>query len=796
MTNKFKSNFLLTLTVLFFISLTLQGAPAYSQAKKEPAAPIKKEISVQSLIEAKNYEQALKECRELSTAAEIEKRKIAYDNYAFLLESGTVKDLDHITSFYSSFDNIEAGSNLQPLFLLISHLDSKQKTKDAAKLLDKINAIYPSNDFYLSCAPVIFSKVGRYGEALEIIKSQLDKKPEADIEKRIKSQLIDVHLSSGKVDDALKVLEEEMQKYPQDDLYKDYLTLISQKSGAFDKTIPIIQKNLQGNSTDESSLKSLFYQSMRNDNFETALAEFERIAKEKPDDIAINTMVAELNLISGAYETASVLIDKLIKDLPQNTRAHWLKGRLLFDSQQYDKAYAYLKNYIDEFKEYAESKTHYYLALSCIKTGRIVEAVDNMKIELAKSTTANSKLLLREMEAAFFKEKMFITAVNFFTELSEKHPGDAELLSKIALFHYYNGNYKQAVEFGTKALEQNGDSFSTAYILAMAYSKSGDNKRALELFKACAQKAPEAVSTESFNNAVRQSASLIWPFAHQHLCYIHSALRCGEMNKVTEGLNGLFAFLADKTPPKFVVKDIQSINPFSVRPEYSLFESYEFFLKNSLTEEYYKNLEEKGEARALVNFFIKDPGVKKLYEQSLKSQFAGDINASLAFTMEALKIEPDNIFLLVRAASAGIAVNSYLMMPLSVKILSYKLPETGASDEEKVLKCCISAFKLGAKNALKNNLGNIAAIKKSISGFDNSEYKNTDQEGINELEADLKVLKQSKFNKMALMMESTLYYFKGDINKSKVPVFEYIKQEADLSTFIWFVTNLGGYFIL
>ncbi len=796
MTNKFKSNFRLALTVLFFISLILQGAPAYSQAKKAPAAPVKNKISVQSLIEAKNYEQALKECRELSSASDIEKRKIAYDNYALLLETGIVKDLDHITSFYASFDNIQAGSNIQPLFLLVSHLDSKQKTKDAAKLLDKLNIIFPSNDFYLSCAPVIFSKSGRYNEALEIIKSQLDKKPATDIEKRIKSQLIDVHLCSGKVDDALKVLEEEMQKYPQDDLYKDYLTLISQKTGAFGKTMPIIQKNIQNYSTDEASLKSLFYQSMRNDNFETALAEFERIAREKPDDIAVNTMVAELNLISGAHETASVLIDKLLKDLPQNTRAHWLKGRLLFDSQQYDKAYAYLKNYIDEFKEYVESKTHYYLALSCIKTGRIVEAVDNMKIELAKSTTANSKLLLREMEAAFFKEKMFITAINFFTELSEKYPGDAELLSKIALFHYYNGAYKQAIEFGTKALEQSGNSFSTAYILAMAHSKSGDNKRALELFKMCAQNAPEAVSTESFNNAVRQSASLIWPFAHQHLCYIHSALRCGEMSKVTAGLNGLFAFLADKTPPKFVVKDIQSINPFSVRPEYSLFESYEFFLKNSLTEEYYKNLEEKGEARALVNFFIKDSGVKKLYERSLKSQFEGDINASLAFTMEALKIEPDNIFLLVRAASAGIAVNSYLMMPLSLKILSYKLPETGASDEEKVLKCCISAFKLGAKNAIKNNLGNIAAIKKSIGSFDNSEYKNTDQEGIDELEADLKVLKQSKFSKMALMMESTLYYFKGDVNKSKVPVFDYIKQEPDLSTFIWFVTNLGGYFIL
>jgi hypothetical protein len=163
--------------------------------------------------------------------------------------------------------------------------------------------------------------------------------------------------------------------------------------------------------------------------------------------------------------------------------------------------------------------------------------------------------------------------------------------------------------------------------------------------------------------------------------------------------------------------------------------------------------------------------------------------------MEALKIDPDNIFLTVRAASAGIAVNSPLMMPLSLKILTYQLPAS-AADEQKAMKCCISAFKLGAKNAIKNNIANIGAIKKSLGDLSENEYKNTDSEGMKEFEADVEVLKKTKFNKMALMMESTLYYFKGDVNKSKVPVFEYIKQEPDLSTFIWFVTNIGGYFII
>lgn len=794
MTSKFR-NFCLTAMIIGSVAFGAQPA-AHSQAQNVPeaAAEATKGPSIGALIESKNYEEALRLCREASASSDKQARKAAYDNYALLLEKGVVKDLDHAANFYLQYENEEAGANLQPLFLLINHLDAKRKSKQAAALLDKLNAIFPSNAFYISSAPIIFSKAGRFGEAYKILEAEIEKKPDADTLKRLRTQLIEVYLNSGKIDDALKTLQEEIAKYPDDKFYKDYLTNISQRTGAYDKTMPIIQQSIKNYSTDESSLRSLFYQSMKKDNFETALAQFEKLAKEKPDDVAVNTMVAELNLISGNHETAAVIIEKLIKDLPQNTRAHWLKGRLLFDTQKYDQSYAYFKDYIDRFQDAVELKTYYYLALSCIKTGRMVEAVYNMKLELEKSPANNSKLLLREMEAAFYREKMFNTAINFFGELSKKYPGDPELLAKVSLFHYYAGNYKEAVEYGDKAFASSPESFSAAYVLALAHSKLGDNKRALELFKLCAEKSP-SVSNEAFNAAVQQSSSLIWPFAHQYLCYIHSAMRCGEMTKVTGGLNDLFAFLADKTPPKFVVKDIQSINPFAVRPEYSLFESFEFFLKNALSEDYYKNLESKGEASAIVNFYIKDAKVRKLYEKSLKAQFAGDIEGALARTMEALELEPDNIFLTLRAASAGIAVNSYLMMPLSMKIATYKLP-ADATAEQKALKCCISAFKIGAKNAISKNLTSVGAIKKSISDMGTDEYKNTDSEGMKEFEAEVEALKKTDFKKIALMMESTMYYFKGDVNKSKAPVFEYIKQEPDLSTFIWFVTNIGGFFIL
>ncbi|HOT76716.1 MAG TPA: tetratricopeptide repeat protein, partial [Candidatus Wallbacteria bacterium] len=564
MTNKIKLNFYsiaLILTALIFAY-----GEASPQSKEEAAGDAKTEI-INSLMQSQNYQKALDECSKAGTeTGDKAVLKAVYNNYALLLDKNLKIDLNHITSFYLNFDKTEAASNLQPYFLLISYLDTKQKHKEAAKLLDKVNVIFPSNSFYVSSAPVIFSKAGRIAEAYKIIKEELDKKPDAETEKRIKTQLIEVHINAKKTDEALKLLEEEMKKYPQEEFYKNYLTMIAQRTGEFDKTIPLIQQNLKSNSSDEASLKSLFYQSMKKGDFEAALAEFERIAAEKPEDISINTMVAELNVISGNHKTAEVLIEKLLKDLPQNTRAHLLKGRLLFDTQKYEEAYRYFGEYIANFKDDVEPKTYYYLALSCIKTGRPVEAVDNMKIEIEKSSVNTSKLLLREMESMFFKEKMFNTAINFFTELSKKYPGDSELFSKISLFHYYKGDYEKAVEYGQKAMEFKSDSFSAAYILAMAHSRLGDSKKAMELFKLCAQTSP-GLSTAAFNASVEQSASLVWPFAHQYLCYIHSALRCGEMTKVTAGLNELFGFLAEKTPPKFVVKDIQSVNPFAVRPE-------------------------------------------------------------------------------------------------------------------------------------------------------------------------------------------------------------------------------------
>ncbi len=747
---------------------------------------------IAQLIKNGQYEQALEECHNLSSSAEIEKRKIVYENYSHILESYKVNDLDRIFSFYSSFDNAEAASNLQPLFILVSYLDSAAKTVQASKILDKINAAAPDNLFYLNTAPLIFSKSGRYNEALEIIQKQLKSKPAPEDEKRMRTQLITVHLNGGKLDEALKTLEEEMIKYPQEEFYKNYLTIISQKSNAYEKTLPIIKRNLKNGSTDEASLKSLFYQSMRGDKFESALAEFERMENEKPDDIGLKTMVAELNLISGRHETASVLIEKLLSDMPENSRAHWLKGRLLFDTQNYQKAYEYFKKYVEEFKNETEPKTYYYLALSCIKNGNMVEALEHIKTELELSPAGNSKLLLREVEEAFFKEKMFNTAVNFFKELSGLYPSDSDLLSKISLFYYYDGDYQNALNYASQAIALNEGSFSTLYILGMVHSKLNDNQKALEFFKKCRAITPASLSNDAFNEAMRQSEALIWPFAHHYLCHIHAAMRCGDMKGASSGLNALFNFLADKTPPNFIVRHIRSIDPLASRPEYSLTESFKFFLENVMDESYFHNIEQKGEPLAITKAFIKDDKVRQLYKLSLKAQFSGDLNTSLKYTMDALKIEPDNIFLLLRAACDGIRLNSYVMMSVTPKIIAYKIPETLGADERNLIKCCLSSFKIGFKMSVKNK---ITPGPQGAPQTDDTEFKTSLQQDLTNLEEEVRELKKGKYHNMSLMMESTVYYFMGNLTKSQAPIIEYLKNDDDLSTFIWFITSFGGYFI-
>jgi len=746
------------------------------------------EIDISALVREKNYDLAATECKKAALASkESANFKQAYDNFALILDQSKSAKLDEVADFYSNAPDQMLLVNLQPLFILTSHLRAANKFDTAAKILDKIKRVSPDNSFFKATAPVVYSKIGRGAEAVEIINAELKRSQSPEYTKELNIMLADVYSNSGKTQEALALLSEEMKKYPGDSQYAEFFTSISMRNGDFSKSMELVKGNLRKNPGDEASLRALFTQAMASGNFDAALEQFQKLANEKPDDIAINTMVAELNTVAKNYDKAEKSIDKLIAQIPQNTRAQLLKGRLLFDRQQYKAALEHLLKTVDDFGDSVENKTHYYIAISYLKLNDIVNALKHMDIELAKNP-ANSKILMREIEDALYSGKLFNTAITLFSELAQKHPGDADILTKLGLFYFYSGKLDLALSTLIRSREIMPDSMSVNYILGVIYSEKKDAARAKEYFEKCLSMPPDKLAG-AFKIDSEQSALMIWPFAHHYFCYIHSALRLGKMEKVTAGLNELFAFLDSKTPPSFVVKDVSKVDPLTARFEYSIFRSFEFFARNVLDADYIKKIETADEPKAILDFFLSKPDARGYYDKSMTEQLKGNYEKALNHIIEALKSDPDNPFLLIRGTSLGIWTTSYKVMPVASKMITIQAPARDLSDEEKFMYAYAKSLQVGASGNVREAL--LGAL---------DQYKKTgapkyDPRVIAEFENIAKAVKGTKFKKLNLMLDATLSFYKGDITSSKKAVLDYIKMEPDLSTMIWFLHNIGSFIL-
>ncbi len=746
------------------------------------------EIDIGALVQSKNYDAAIAECKKAAASPkESPAFKQAYDNFALILDQSKAVKLDEAVDFYSNAPDSMISASMQPVFILVSHLRAANKFEPAAKILDRIKKISPDNSFFKATAPVVYSRVGRGAEAVEIINEELKRSQRPEYTKELNMRLADVYANSGKTKEALELLSEEMKKYPNDSQYAEFFTSISMRNGDFSKSMDLVKGNLQKNPADEGNMRALFTQAMASGNFDSALEHFQKLADEKPDDIAINTMVAELNTVAKNYDKAEKSVDKLIASQPKNTRAQLLKGRILFDRQQYKAALEQLLKTVEDFGDSVENKTHYYIAMSYLKTRDIVNALKHMNIELAKSP-ANSKILMREIEDALYSDKLFNTAITLFSELSAKNPGDADILTKLGLFYFYAGRADLALESLTRASNITPDSMSVNYILGVIHSEKKDAVKAKEYFEKCLSMPPDKLAG-AFKIDSEQSALMIWPFAHHYFCYIHSALRLGQMEKVTTGLNELFSFLESKSPPAFVVKDVAKADPLTARFEYSIFRSFEFFAKNVLDAAYIKKIEAADEPKAILDFFLSKPGARENYDQSMAEQLKGNYEKAMNHIIEALKSDPDNPFLLIRGTSLGIWTNSYKIMPVASKMITIKTPDRALSDEEKFMYAYAKSLQVGAQGNVR------AALFDALDHYKKTGAPKYDPRVIAEFENIAKAVKDTKFKKLNLMLASTLYFYQGNITESKKAVLEYIKLDPDLSTMIWFLHNIGSFIL-
>jgi len=747
------------------------------------------ESKLAELIKIGDPDQIIAEC--LKIAEKDPKSQTAYVTIANTLEKSRNADIVSIVKFFSQYPEDQLRTDFQPYCLVVSCLTGSGRLEHSAALLDRLQRIIPNLPYYQEAAPYVFARSGRYPEASSIIENQISASSDEVKIKNLRLRLIDVNVAGGRVKEALDIIQQDMKKYPQDETYKNLVTSISQRSSEFKKTLELLKQSVRDNPKDESAIKSLLNQSQMLGDLDAVLEHYEKKYESSPDDVNLMTMLADINIMAGNSVTGEALVKKILEKVPYHSRAHLLKGKLLYDAKNYSECVDFLKKYVEKFgADSVENQTFHFLALASLKMGNTVDAIKYMENELAKNS-ASGKFLFRELEEALYSEKLFSIGVTILNGLLEKFPGNADLMVRLGLFKYYSGDYADAARILQKVSSRAQDSIMAQYFLGLVYCELGETDKAKSAFARCARLDLPALKSMADMDTERSSL-VTSPFPYHYVCYLHAALRTGDMKKATAVLDKLFELLLTKTPPKLVGKNMEKSDPMSkdVRKEYSFSSSLNFYLRNVISQDDLKKLEGAAEPAALRAKYLANPKTRALYDKSLEYQSAGDIENAMQCIIDATEIDRDNSLLILRGASLGMQVNSFRVGVLMQKFFSLlSVPPAGDSDEEIFISAYVKALQLGTTLKLKNKVVGAAGKGEVKSNFGDTNVI------MASLEKDIERLGRGKLKNFAMILTSQKDFLKGNVMKTTGLVREYIKGDPDLSTFIWFIQNIGSFML-
>jgi tetratricopeptide (TPR) repeat protein len=301
----------------------------------------------------------------------------------------------------------------------------------------------PDNADALKIAGVARLKKGEITQALELLKRAKILLPG---DANLFFNMGEGYLTQRKYGQALIEYEETLKLDPDriDALVQIAKVLSAQgnEKGAFKRVEQQLSKT-----KNKAELNQLLGQlSLNEANYEKALGYLEKAVALKPDLFSAAHLIATIYVAQKKFDQAIAASEKIIQKNPKATSSYLLLGVLHDQKQQHDRANRYYQKVID---------------------------LDKNSALAANSLARNYAQYGGNLDVA-------MTLAQKARELSPEDEGIADTLGWI---YYKKGAYLMAIGL----LKESSDKFkdrnpTVLYHLGMAYSKSGDNPRAKEVF--------------------------------------------------------------------------------------------------------------------------------------------------------------------------------------------------------------------------------------------------------------------------------------------------------------------------
>ncbi len=241
----------------------------------------------------------------------------------------------------------------------------------------------------------------------------------------------------------------------------------AKETGSEASRIASLRRAAEMSQADPSVHRMLAKAYLREGKHEKAVQEYQKVLKQRPEDLSALADLAKVNLDRKKYNDAVDLYKRIIRINPKDAAAHA------------NMAYAYggLGNWEAAKSAYQESlkwgadnaTVRYHLAEAYEKTGKHSQAADQYR--LALKTKPGDAAIMSAFGASSLRAGKYDEAIRIYSELIRKNRRDAAYHANLGLAYGGKGQVREEIASYKKSLQLNAKNPTVHFNLAGAYER-------------------------------------------------------------------------------------------------------------------------------------------------------------------------------------------------------------------------------------------------------------------------------------------------------------------------------------
>lgn len=242
---------------------------------------------------------------------------------------------------------------------------------------------------------------------------------------------------------------------------------------------------------------ALIIQLLRMGQLDVAEVRLEQLQAIAPKDPGSQYLRAFVDFQRDRLDSARTAIEAVLRQGPDNIAAQLLAGAIYLKLEDHIQAQHYLESVLAKVP--GQSLARRYLAASLLATGEAVRARELLEPVVSAEHDPVTMTLAGQ---AFLASGDFDQAAQYFTQAVEAQPDDVKARTRLAVASLWSGDQGRAVAELEEAVRLDASSGQPDLALVMTLLRAGEYDKALEAQQALEEKQPDNPQTYNLKGGI------------------------------------------------------------------------------------------------------------------------------------------------------------------------------------------------------------------------------------------------------------------------------------------------------